>query len=104
MLFIRLTRIAILVLALVIPATRAYAESADRSAAKSNIVFILSDDQAWMDYGLMGHPDIRTPHLDKSDFPQHDGDYAALLHLGRRACESLKPRDRHTIFNTEFFD
>ena len=30
-----------------------------------NIVMILSDDQAWTDYGLMGHPDIRTPHLDK---------------------------------------
>lgn len=30
-----------------------------------NIVFILSDDQAWTDYGFMGHPDINTPHLDK---------------------------------------
>ena len=30
-----------------------------------NIVFILSDDQAWTDYGFMGHPDIKTPHLDK---------------------------------------
>ena len=32
---------------------------------RPNIVFILSDDQAWTDYGFMGHPDIRTPHLDK---------------------------------------
>ncbi len=32
---------------------------------RPNIVFILSDDQAWMDYGYMGHPDIKTPHLDK---------------------------------------
>ena len=32
---------------------------------KPNIVFILSDDQAWTDYGFMGHPDIKTPHLDK---------------------------------------
>jgi arylsulfatase A-like enzyme len=31
---------------------------------KPNIVLILSDDQAWMDYGFMGHPDIQTPHLD----------------------------------------
>lgn len=30
-----------------------------------NIVFILSDDQAWTDYGFMGHTDIKTPHLDK---------------------------------------
>jgi arylsulfatase A-like enzyme len=35
------------------------------SAADSpNIVLILSDDQAWTDYGFMGHPDIKTPHLD----------------------------------------
>lgn len=30
-----------------------------------NIVMIISDDQAWTDYGFMGHPDIKTPHLDK---------------------------------------
>jgi len=32
---------------------------------KPNIVFILSDDQAWTDYGFMGHPDIKTPSLDR---------------------------------------
>lgn len=30
-----------------------------------NIVMIISDDQAWTDYGFMGHPDIQTPHLDQ---------------------------------------
>lgn len=30
-----------------------------------NIVLIISDDQAWTDYGFMGHDHIRTPHLDK---------------------------------------
>ncbi len=30
-----------------------------------NIVFILGDDQAWTDYGFMGHPEIKTPHLDQ---------------------------------------
>ncbi len=30
-----------------------------------NIVLIISDDQAWTDYGFMGHPDIKTPHLDQ---------------------------------------
>jgi uncharacterized sulfatase len=30
-----------------------------------NIVMIISDDQAWTDYGFMGHPDIKTPHLDQ---------------------------------------
>ena len=31
---------------------------------KPNIVLIISDDQAWTDYGFMGHPEIKTPHLD----------------------------------------
>lgn len=30
-----------------------------------NIVLILSDDQAWTDYGFMGHPHVRTPNLDR---------------------------------------
>ncbi len=30
-----------------------------------NIVLIISDDQAWTDYGFMGHPDIKTPNLDQ---------------------------------------
>lgn len=30
-----------------------------------NIVFIISDDHGWQDYGFMGHPQIQTPHLDK---------------------------------------
>lgn len=32
---------------------------------KPNIVLIISDDQAWTDYGFMGHKIIKTPHLDK---------------------------------------
>jgi uncharacterized sulfatase len=36
------------------------------SAKKSpNILYIISDDQAWTDYGFMGHPQIKTPRLDK---------------------------------------
>ncbi|MBL6764712.1 MAG: sulfatase [Verrucomicrobiae bacterium] len=35
------------------------------AAGKPNIVLILSDDQAWTDYGFMGHKVIETPHLDK---------------------------------------
>jgi len=30
-----------------------------------NIVLIISDDQAWGDFGFMGHPAIKTPHLDR---------------------------------------
>ena len=40
---------------------RSYAHAAERP----NIVLIISDDQAWSDYGFMGHPDIKTPRLDK---------------------------------------
>ncbi len=35
------------------------------AAETPNVVMILSDDQAWTDYGFMGHPTIKTPHLDK---------------------------------------
>jgi arylsulfatase A-like enzyme len=38
---------------------------APAASQQPNIVFILSDDQAWTDYGFMGHKDIKTPHLDK---------------------------------------
>lgn len=33
--------------------------------APPNIVYIISDDHSWTDYGFMGHPQIETPHLDK---------------------------------------
>ena len=32
---------------------------------KPNVVFILSDDQSWGDYGFMGHAHIETPNLDR---------------------------------------
>ena len=32
---------------------------------KPNIIFIISDDQAYGDYSFMGHPQIQTPHIDK---------------------------------------
>ena len=36
-----------------------------RGQDRPNVVFLLSDDQGWMDYGFMGHPHVQTPHLDK---------------------------------------
>lgn len=42
------------------------AASACAARAKGpNVVMIISDDQAWTDFGFMGHPVIRTPRLDK---------------------------------------
>ena len=32
---------------------------------RPNIVFIISDDHAWTDYGFMGHKQIETPNLDR---------------------------------------
>lgn len=34
-------------------------------AEKPNVVFLLSDDQGWNDYGFMGHPHLQTPNIDK---------------------------------------
>lgn len=36
-----------------------------RADQPPNVVLIISDDQAWTDYGFMGHPQIQTPHLDR---------------------------------------
>lgn len=33
--------------------------------APPNVVLIISDDQAWTDFGFMGHKVVKTPHLDK---------------------------------------
>ncbi len=47
-------------------ATSAFTQSRQiQKESKTNIVLIISDDQAWADYGFMGHPDIKTPHLDR---------------------------------------
>jgi len=35
------------------------------AAPPPNVVLIISDDHAWTDYGFMGHPHIRTPHIDR---------------------------------------
>jgi uncharacterized sulfatase len=35
------------------------------ATAQPNVVFILSDDQSWTDYGFMGHPHLQTPNLDQ---------------------------------------
>src|SRR3954464_13739098 len=30
-----------------------------------NVVLIISDDHGWTDYGFMGHPEVKTPNLDR---------------------------------------
>jgi uncharacterized sulfatase len=57
-----ITRFAMLLLTAFVAAPVALTAAA---AAPPNVVFIISDDQAWTDYSFMGHPLIQTPHLDK---------------------------------------
>ena len=40
-------------------------QAADKDARPPNVVLIIADDMAWTDYGFMGHPQIRTPRLDR---------------------------------------
>ncbi len=40
-------------------------QSLDKSSAPPNVILIISDDQAWTDYGFIGHPVIQTPRLDR---------------------------------------
>lgn len=62
----RVVRAAWAVLGWIAGGTALAAEPAPQAAAAPpNVVLILSDDHAWTDYGFMGHPEIRTPHLDK---------------------------------------
>jgi len=59
--FLPLTLTALL---LVLPAAF-HAAAAPQPAAKPNIVLIMADDQGWGDTGYNGHPELKTPHLDK---------------------------------------
>ena len=43
----------------------AHAIGVTAETSKPNIVFIISDDHAWTDYGFMGHPQVETPNLDR---------------------------------------
>ncbi|WP_013629205.1 sulfatase family protein [Rubinisphaera brasiliensis] len=64
----KLTRLFItLALALVgAVGTEAIVSAAEKGKSDTpNVVLLISDDQAWNDYGFMGHEEIETPHLDK---------------------------------------
>ncbi|MFM7101161.1 MAG: sulfatase-like hydrolase/transferase, partial [Verrucomicrobiota bacterium] len=44
---------------------RPIAAAPPAGSPRPNILLIVSDDQAWTDYGFMGHPHLRTPNLDR---------------------------------------
>ena len=39
--------------------------AAQQPVPRPNVLLIISDDHGWADYGFMGHPQIRTPTLDR---------------------------------------
>lgn len=55
----------LVLLALVPMVAAAGSTDATQGKPRPNVVVIVSDDQAWMDYGFMGHDSIQTPHLDR---------------------------------------
>lgn len=59
-------RLALIWVGLILfPVAHVVAAKSPVSPARPNIVFIISDDQAWGDYGFMGHRQIATPNLDR---------------------------------------
>jgi N-acetylgalactosamine-6-sulfatase len=52
-------------LVLVAGATFAARAAAAEPATQPNVVFILADDLGWGDLACYGHPQIKTPHLDR---------------------------------------
>jgi len=74
------------------------------NAALPNIVFIISDDQAWTDYGFMGHNHIKTPNIDKLS---NESLTFAQAYVPTSLCApslasiitGLYPRDHHVLGN-----
>jgi arylsulfatase A-like enzyme len=50
---------------LCLAAILSHCDSARAARPSTNVVLIIADDQAYTDYSFMGHPHIRTPHLDR---------------------------------------
>jgi len=48
-----------------VPLVLVWLGSVANAADRPNVVLIISDDQAWTDFGFMGHAVIETPNLDK---------------------------------------
>ncbi|MCA9299669.1 MAG: sulfatase-like hydrolase/transferase, partial [Phycisphaerales bacterium] len=59
-----MTFVLILLLSSILHASAAGADSRPGSP-RPNVVLIMTDDQGWADAGYMGHPVLRTPHLDE---------------------------------------
>ncbi|MDX1926594.1 MAG: sulfatase [Pirellulaceae bacterium] len=56
---------AILLLNLWVASGFSQSQNSPAPAGLPDVVYVLGDDQAWSDYGFMGHPHIKTPNLDR---------------------------------------
>jgi arylsulfatase A-like enzyme len=56
---------AILLLNLWVASGFSQSQNSPSPAGLPDVVYVLGDDQAWSDYGFMGHPHIKTPNLDR---------------------------------------
>ena len=59
-----MSQLVALITLMLVAACEAREPAAER-VLPPNILLIISDDQAWTDYGFMGHEHIRTPALDR---------------------------------------
>ena len=55
------------------PPAALQAIEAARPAVRPNMIFLLTDDQRDNTLGAMGHPFVRTPHLDRLAADMHSG-------------------------------
>ncbi|OYP33784.1 sulfatase-like hydrolase/transferase [Rhodopirellula sp. MGV] len=59
---VSLLRLSFVLLAWLPLTNSSFAQTTERPP---NLVLLLSDDMGWTDYGFMGHPDVKTPNLDR---------------------------------------
>ena len=65
MLRLQFNLVCLFLLTLTFPFVSNSADTNEPNDEKPNVVFIISDDQAWNDYSFLDHPHIKTPALDK---------------------------------------
>ena len=66
-----ISKVALVALALLLQLFRGTTLNADETI-RPNILFILTDDQRWDALGVAGHPQLKTPHIDRLG---HEGVY-----------------------------
>ena len=63
--FLSVLTVALISALLMQSTTPIFAYGTDKDVNKPNIIFIFADDLGWGDISKHGHPDIRTPNIDR---------------------------------------